>query len=148
MRRIVVGVDGSEHADRALDAAARLSASTGAELTVVSVSRLPQVLDDEIDAYVKAEHATKQELRDILVDPRPPFLHRARERATAAGAKGVETVARIGDPAEEIVEAANQRHASLIIVGKRGRGRIAGLLCGSVSQKAVQIAACPVMVIP
>lgn len=148
MKRIVVGVDGSEHADRALDAAARLSASTGAELTVVAVSRLPQVLDDEIGDYAKAEHATTQEFRDIFVDPRPPYLHRARERASAAGAKGVETVVMIGDAAEGIVEAANRRHASLIVVGKRGRGRIAGLICGSVSQKAIQIAACPVMVIP
>jgi len=40
-----------------------------------------------------------------------------------------------GDAAEAIIEAAQREHADAVVVGRRGRGRLAGLLLGSVSQK-------------
>ena len=54
------------------------------------------------------------------------------------------------DPAEAIIEAARREHADAIIVGRRGRGRgqLAGLLLGSVSQKVVSLAPCTVIVVP
>jgi len=52
------------------------------------------------------------------------------------------------DPAEAIIEAARREHADAIIVGRRGRGQLAGLLLGSVSQKVVSLAPCTVIVVP
>lgn len=148
MKRIVVGVDGSEPAERAVDAAAAISATTGAELTLVTASVLPSVVRDELDAFVHAEHLSREDLDRLLVDPQPACLERARGRAAAKGAKSIETLALTGNPAEEIVGAADRRHADLIVVGRRGRGAIKELLCGSVSLKTMQIASCPVMIIP
>lgn len=47
-----------------------------------------------------------------------------------------------------IIEAAERGNADAIVIGRRGRGRLAGLLLGSVSQKVVTLAPCPVVVVP
>jgi nucleotide-binding universal stress UspA family protein len=53
----------------------------------------------------------------------------------------------VGDPAQEIITVAQDRQADLIVVGSRGRGRLAGLLLGSVAQKVISLAHCPVVVV-
>lgn len=148
MKRILVGVDGSECALRAVDYAAELAGETKAELALLMVSSLPFILDDELKAYARAEHLYKDELPSLLVDPRPPALDIARARASAKGVSKIETVAMGGDPATEIVAAAERNRSDLIVVGKRGAGRRAGLVFGSVSQKVVQMATRPVVVVP
>ena len=55
-------------------------------------------------------------------------------------------VARPGNPAEEIVRYADEHGIDLIVIGSRGRGRMAALLLGSVSNKVVQHTSCPVLV--
>ena len=148
MKRIVVGVDGSAHANRAVDVAARLAADAGAEMTLIAVLTLPYVLDAEDEAYAEIERISLQEVKEMYVDPRPPFLFRARERAAISGLRFIETVATVGDPAEELVKTADRRQADLIVVGRRGRGQIASLVFGSVSLKTLQHATCPVMIVP
>ncbi len=76
------------------------------------------------------------------------ILIRARERAQRVGITRVETQAAWGDAAEAIMAAASRIGADAIALGRRGRGRLAGLLLGSVSQKVVTLAPCPVIVVP
>jgi nucleotide-binding universal stress UspA family protein len=52
-----------------------------------------------------------------------------------------------GSPAEAILDVANTRKSDLIVMGSRGLGRLAGALLGSQSQKVVQHAPCPVLII-
>lgn len=141
MKRILVGVDGSAHADRAICVAAKIAKASGADLTLLAVRSLPQAIES-------GERASLEESHDALVDLRPPFLKRAKEKAALAGAPGVETAAAVGDPAEEIVNAARRRQADVIVVGRRGRGRVTSLVFGSVSQKTIHLAGCPVMIVP
>ncbi len=148
MSRILVGVDGSESALRAVDYAAKLAVGTNAGLVLLSVSSLPFILDDELKAYAHAEHLYKDDLPRLLVDPRPPALETARVRATAMGAKRIETIAVGGDPASEIISAAGRSGADLIVVGRRGMGSVSRLIFGSVAQKIVQLADQPVTVVP
>ena len=56
-----------------------------------------------------------------------------------------ETIA--GDPAEAIIKIADTRKCDLIVMGSRGLGRLAGLVLGSVSQKVVSHAPCPVLIV-
>lgn len=70
-----------------------------------------------------------------------------RRLRAAAAPPGVERIAAWGDPAETILECAREA-VDLVVLGRRGRGRLAGLLLGSVSQKLVSLAPCAVMVVP
>jgi nucleotide-binding universal stress UspA family protein len=118
-RRIVVGVDGSEPAERALDRAADL-AGYGSTLTVVSVAR-----DGEGYAAGPLEQARERLLR---------------RHVTASYLQPV------GDPASELVEAARQLEADLLVLGRRSRS-LRRLVLGSVSDTVVRHAPCDVLVV-
>ena len=76
------------------------------------------------------------------------ILIQARQRAQELGVAEVETATAWGDAAEAIMAAAGRVRADVIVLGRRGRGRLAGLLLGSVSQKVVALAPCTVIVVP
>jgi nucleotide-binding universal stress UspA family protein len=75
------------------------------------------------------------------------IVHNARLAAEAAGAKNVQTRIEDGDYADAILDAASDLGADLIVLGRRGLGRIGSLLLGSVSNKVLQHAKCDVAVI-
>jgi nucleotide-binding universal stress UspA family protein len=140
---ILVAVDGSDAAGRAVDLAAELASKCGSALTVLHVQDAAdaEALDQAQQGYSEHEHRAVSEtemVRSIVLQ----LLERAEARARRAGAASVETVLRTGDPAHEIVEAAKARRADLIVVGRRGLGRVAGLLMGSVSLAVTQRAPC------
>jgi len=76
------------------------------------------------------------------------ILRQAKERAVSIGAPRVRTWSGSGDVAQTIIETAKREKADIIIVGRRGRGQLADLLLGSVSQKLVSLAPAPVLVVP
>jgi len=75
-------------------------------------------------------------------------LTKARDRAHGGGVGTVLIESRSGDVAQSIIETAKDKGVDAIVVGKRGAGRIAGLLLGSVSQKLVSLSPLPVTVVP
>lgn len=74
-------------------------------------------------------------------------LAAARTAATEAGARNVETVVVEGNPAAEIVRIAAERKIDLIVMGSHGRGGISRAILGSVADKVMRTAHCPVMII-
>ena len=119
-KRIIVGFDGSEGAQRALHAAAQL-VGYGSTLTVVSVSS-----DGDSTAPVALAEA-----RELLLD----------RLVTAT------YVRRVGDAADELVAVAEELDADLIVVGRRGEEESREPLPGSVSADVVGRAACDVLVV-
>lgn len=75
-------------------------------------------------------------------------LIKARDRARIDGVKTVLIESRGGAVAQSIIEIAGEKGAEAIVVGKRGGGRVAGLLLGSISQKLVSMLPLPVTVVP
>ena len=144
MDRILVGVDGSEHSMKAVDAAANMAATTGAALRLLAV--IPAVSADELDDYARSEHLL-EDLPQLLSTFEPAFLGAAADRARAKGAAKISVGTASGDPASQIVAAAGVDDVDLIVVGCRGRGRLTGLLLGSVSQKLASHAACSVLIV-
>jgi nucleotide-binding universal stress UspA family protein len=141
MRRILVATDGSQSADRAIDTAADLAEHLGAKLIILTVGNDPSITEG-IDMARAGEN-----LGDLLEAKARRVVANAAERARKA-VSDVEIKIGWGDVAETILEFAKRDNAELIVIGRRGLGRLARLLMGGVSQKIVALASCPVMVIP
>ena len=143
MQRVLVATDGSAGADRALDAAAGLAKAAGAELIIVNVEQ--GYLNEDLEAMRQSEVASVDE---ILYRVSCEILTRAQDKAAALGVAKIRTESGLGDAVGFILDIVNRDKPDIIVVGKRGRGRLAGLLIGSVSQKLVSLAPCKVMVVP
>ncbi len=142
MKRILAATDGSDGAGRAVDLAAELAHSLGGTLLILTV--MDDLSGSAITALARSERDLGEAL-DLLVHQ---ILHHARTCAAHAGATRIETLSGWGDPTESIIKFASLHQADGIVVGRRGRGQLSGLLLGSVSQKLVTLAACPVIVVP
>jgi len=140
-RRILVPTDFSECADRALDMAIELGRSLDVLITVAHVSAPVMVLPPPFEL--------------IPVPTLFPNLPRRIEegleaRAAKVRAAGLEcdTSTLDGAPYLEIVRAAEDTGAYLIVMGTHGRGTIGHALLGSVAERVVHRAKCPVLVVP
>ena len=129
-RRVVVGVDGSDHSAPAIRFAFQAAARRSARLAAVRAWSPPTSIFPEL----VVEGAERQLLLEALETDRQRFPDVDVE------------VKLVGDHAgRTLVE--ESRNAELIVVGSRGRGGFQGLLLGSVSQAVLQHAECPVAVV-
>jgi nucleotide-binding universal stress UspA family protein len=130
MHNILVGTDGSAGANRAIDIASELARATRGTLTIVAVG---------------APLLAKETERELLEEE----LSEAEEQARRTGLKpkSIKTKLLWGDPTEALIEASRRKKADAIVVGRRGHGRLAGLLLGSIAQKLVSLAPCAVVVV-
>ena len=142
MRLILVATDGSAGAGHAVDAAAAFAKAFDADLLVVTIAGTSW--DREIEEFARSE-GDLGEAVDLLVNA---ILREAKERGERGGAPRFRTSFGWGDAAEGILEIINRERPDIAILGRRGRGRLTGLLLGSVSQKLVSLAPCPVTVVP
>lgn len=142
MQRIFVATDGSPGANRALDAAARLAKMAGAELVILTVG------DNVSGEQMRRLASTGGNLSEMLEAAAKRTLSQAHRRALRAGVPTVELQTAWGDPAQAIMDTVRRKKADLLVVGRRGRSRLSGLLLGSVSQKLASLAPCKVMVVP
>lgn len=141
-KTILVASDGSRGANRAVIAAAELARATGTSLCILTVGG--NVSGDELKKLVRAEGG----IGDALELISNQTLRQAEKRAARAGASKITLRSGWGEPAQVIIDTARRENASLIVVGRRGRGRLAGLLLGSISQKVTNLAPCLVMIVP
>jgi nucleotide-binding universal stress UspA family protein len=123
-RSILVAIDGTPNAERALEHARELASALNARLTIMTVvAPVPAfAYRAGIDVVALETEATKES---------EGFLREAAE--TAPRELSVETRLRRGHPADEIVAQADEAGHDLIVLGSRGRGRLASTLLGSVA---------------
>lgn len=143
IRRIFVPIDFSESAQRALDYAIDLGATLGADLTVLYVAE-PIYFATPGDLY-----GTSANLGMLLEEQRRTARVELKKLTTRLEKRGVnaKTVLGSGVPHEVIVETAKARKADLIVMATHGRGGLSHLLMGSVAEKVVRSATCPVLTI-
>ena len=132
--RVVVGVDGSEDAVRALSWAAEEARLRDATLVVVHAWSLPAIAVPYI--------ADPAPIRDAAGELVEAALSGA---GVDAATEDVQVCVVTGSPAAAVLEMAE--HADLVVVGSRGRGGFRGLLLGSVSHQVATHASCPVVVV-
>lgn len=133
---VLVGYDGSRFADVAFEDALDLAAVAGARLSVVSVA-IPPEPPGEVETTAVLDEATRQ-YEAHFADLR----RRAEERGVAVDARVA-----IGHPADQILKAAVNLGADLIVVGHRGRSAIRDWVFGSISRRIVAHAPCSVLVV-
>jgi nucleotide-binding universal stress UspA family protein len=135
---ILLGVDGSEHALHAAKTAGDLARGMRSKILriVVAIDPVPPYLGEP---NLQAAISTRMKEAEKI-------LQKALEAVSKIPGE-VHTEILEGSPAEAILDVANTREVELIVMGSRGSGRLKGLLIGSQSQKVVQHAPCPVLIV-
>ena len=137
-KKIVWATDGSESADQALSVAKSLASEERAELTVVHVVQKIATSGDTALGWYANEEQVEAKVNQIASDLSESGLKASVRIVTHVGPQ----------PAHEIADLAREAGADLIVVGTRGHGALAGLLLGSVTQRLLHVAPCPVLVVP
>ncbi|MBR7829927.1 universal stress protein [Actinospica sp. MGRD01-02] len=137
--RILVGVDASENAVRALDWAASLAASLEARLTVAHALDLPDPIQAPRSTETTGHRARRHREGERIL---ARTTKRARERHP-----GLQVVAELSEREPAQALAALALDADLLVTGTRGHGGFTGMLLGSVSNKLAAHAPCPIVVI-
>jgi nucleotide-binding universal stress UspA family protein len=135
IRSVVVGTDGSGTATEAVHQAAELAAAAGAHVHLVTVVPAGRELTA---SQIKNLRDNEQAADNVLSSAAAVFAD-----------QGVpyETHHRIGDPADVIVEVAEETGADLIVVGNKGMSGAKRFLLGSVPNKIAHHAPCNVMIV-
>ena len=136
IKRILVPIDFSEPSLKGLHRAVALSQHFGATLLVLFVAEV---------IYYAAENVGR-----LLEDQRRQAESELAELKARLAQQGVklQTLLETGVPAQAIVDAARRHSVELIVMATHGRTGLSHLLMGSVAEKVVRTAACPVLTIP
>lgn len=146
MKHILCGVDGSPESYKAVDWAARCASKQEVDLTLVTVADDAFVRGENLELYAYSEHIVAP-IVEVLRRAGENVLSIARERAERNGVGHVRTALRSGEPVREIIAAAKDGKADLIVLGSRGRNRVSGGVLGSVVCKVAVLAPCSVVIV-
>jgi nucleotide-binding universal stress UspA family protein len=141
---IIVGTDGSETAAVAVAQAVEVAQALGARLTIVSA------YEPVPEGRLRTERLAAPQDVQWAVNPREDvltLLESAARRAREAGVEQVETVARVGDAADAILDVAEEQRSNLIVVGNKGMTGATRFLLGSVPNKISHHAPCSVLIV-
>lgn len=133
---ILVAVDGSESANKAFERAIYLAQKCSSKIDLVHV----------VQCEVGGDSANTFDIIEELKDKAKKMLEAYKIQAAKNNVLIQITIMQ-GDPAKVIIELAKAKSYDLIIMGTRGRSAFQELLIGSVSQKVMHHASCPVMVV-
>lgn len=149
VKNILVPVDGSEGALRAVAAAVALAKQTRAKLQVLHVmprlgsGRIPK----ELEQFAELEHVRITE-SEVMQGVAREVVARAVGEARAKGLEVPDGRIEVGEPSATIAQVAESGGFDLIVMGRRGLNDLEGLLMGSVSHRVARRAGCPVMTVP
>ena len=174
-RKILVALDGSESAGKALDFAIDIAKALAAELLAIHVISDKPLTEGErrlAEAEYRADVREALQGSSLLTDPAATeatveglmqtsrnvalvvhtalgrkILDHAEADAKHKGVGSVTTRLQDGDPATVIVDAIDKEKPDLLVMGSRGLGGIQGLVMGSVSHKVSHAAACSVVIV-
>jgi nucleotide-binding universal stress UspA family protein len=140
VRQILVAVDFSEHAEPVIEWGTHLAEEHGSRLILLHAYHLPVEFQQLEGAYLP---------QDFWANVKTEALQHLAKYAEEISRKGieVETVVREGYPATVIEEEAARQNADLVVIGTRGLSGIKHLLLGSIAERVVQKAPCPVLTV-
>lgn len=134
-QRILIGYDGSKEAEKALKLGLSIAKSLHSKVEILAVAHPPQP-------------STSVEVHAVLDEARERYERELKRVAKVANKIGIQvaTDVAVGHPAEQIIKRAEESRADLIVVGHRGLSKLKQLVLGSVSERVLSYAPCPVLV--
>ena len=139
--KIVVGLDGSEQAGRALDVACDLAGKYGSEIHLVHTPKAETVAF-ALGAVAGYHAATTMPSAEKVQEAAQKVLGDAQEKMSGQSLSAEQVHIGETDPAEDLVACARACGADLIVTGRRGLGAVSGAVLGSTSQKISHDATC------
>ena len=139
MKKVLIAVDGSDPAKNAIEAVARLArGGVMPEVILVHVRAWPVLFGEaSVSTLEQIEQAEKKYQEQLLAE--------AEAQALGAGLAVSTKVAAMGEPAAEIVRAAQECGADQIAMGTHGRGALGSFFIGSVAQRVAHLSKAPVL---
>jgi universal stress protein A len=144
-RNLLIPIDFSEHSKKTIDYATQLADLAGASMKILHVLKLPEypaafyqglyIEHDQIKTYLETGKAEATAQLSLITD------------LILAKGLQVETVLRVGNPSEEIVNVAKELAVDLVVIGSHGYGGLGRFLLGSTAERVVQYVHCPVLVV-
>ncbi|MFQ5597063.1 MAG: universal stress protein [Nitrospiria bacterium] len=138
IRKILVGTDFSPHSDKAIEYAVEIARQFGSKIVLVHVI--------ESFAYSLTDSMTVVGHEKALSATASALLENQRKRLVETGVS-VKSVLADGSPYREMTKKAEDEGVDLIVVGTHGRSGMEHLLIGSVAEKLVRLASCPVLTV-
>ena len=146
--QILVAIDGSDHATRALELAAEIAERFGATLTVLHVMTETgsSAIPEEFEEFARLEHVRVTEY-DLYKSAASAIVRAAADRVGVAGHPRPNTLIAEGHSAQKIIDVAEDIDADMIVMGRRGLGGVQSLLLGSTSHRVAHTAPCTVVTV-
>ena len=141
-KKILVGIDGSEHSEKALGIAVEVAKVFGASLTLISVVQMPIVTD-----FAGEEQILSKDIYETIVSTYRVVLDKASKLVENPEQFSLATRVEFGNPGNEICKVAKEENYDLIVMGSRGKGILQRHLLGSVSDRVNHHAHCCVLIV-
>ena len=141
LETILMPTDFSEPSQRALEYATTLARRLGASLHLLHVVYFPLEATASPEGYWVDLTGVRNQMRTEA---------EGQIKALAASLQGIKVTTQVVEgisPARAIIQAAKERPAQMIVMGTHGRGGVSHLLLGSVAERVVRTATCPVMTV-
>ncbi len=140
-KRILIATDGSDKSKKAAEEGIELAKALGAQVIALNV-----VNEVVVASAVRQLGADRKETEDKLKVAGQKAVDSIKKLGDAAGVP-VDTIIRIGAPANDVIDVAGAEKVDLIVMGSHGESGAAKLLIGSVVQKVLYWATVPVLVV-
>lgn len=132
-KKILVALDGSEYSERALERAINLAKAFNSQIILLNV-----IKTDELEVVKQYSESSYDLVKSYLEQTAEKLLAEAEKKTKKKGVEDVVKKVAFGDPAEKIVEEANNENVDLIAVGTRGLTGVKRVVLGSTTQKVMR----------
>jgi nucleotide-binding universal stress UspA family protein len=147
LKKILVPVDFSEGAEPAIAMAAMMARKFGASVELLHVWQPPPLVPLPVVVVPSSPESQPINLEELARSTAGTQMKDLATRLRDQGVTEVQSRVAIGTPAHEIVDLAELGHFDLVVMGTHGRGGIAHAVLGSVAEKVVRRAKCPVLTV-
>ncbi|MBA6289383.1 universal stress protein [Colwellia sp. MB3u-4] len=139
----LVGVDGSEWSNRAVERAVHLAQKTGASVKLVYVITWQEFQPMMIEGVAPPPLDKKQIEHDVHEKILQPSIEKFKAEKVDLSSEYI-----WGEPVDALLQQVNDYHVNMLFVGRRGRSRFADILLGSVANKLAHCVGVPIVLVP